>query len=103
MLIVIGICIMLSCRAIRWFIERDNRLFRTIVIIAVVGWSSQIFYEASLILMTPELTYERLVFAIGIGIFLAIAFSFITLVLHRKYTSMFKDKETKTKNDDQPS
>jgi putative membrane protein len=103
MLIVIGICVMLSGRAIRWFIERDNRLFRTIVIIAVVGWSSQIFYEASLILMTPALTYERLVFAIGIGIFLAIAFSFITLVLHRKYSSVFRDKETKTENDDQPS
>jgi putative membrane protein len=102
MLIVIGICVMLSGRAIRWFIERDNKLFRTVVIIAVVGWSSQIFYEASLILMTPALTYERLVFAIGIGIFLAIAFSFITLVLHRKYSSVFKDKETKTKNDDQP-
>jgi putative membrane protein len=103
MLIVIGICVMLSGRAIRWFIERDNRLFRTIVIIAVVGWSSQIFYEASLILMTPALTYERLVFAIGIGIFLAIAFSFITLVLHRRYSSIFKDKETKTTNDDQLS
>jgi hypothetical protein len=78
-------------------------LFRTIVIIAVVGWSSQIFYEASLILMTPALTYERLVFAIGIGIFLAIAFSFITLVLHRRYSSIFKDKETKTTNDNQLS
>jgi putative membrane protein len=103
MLIVIGICVMLSGRAIRWFIEHDNRLFRTVVIIAVVGWSSQIFYEASLILINPTLTYERLVFAIGIGIFLAIAFSFITLVLHRKYSSLFKDKETKTENDDQPS
>jgi putative membrane protein len=103
MLIVIGVCVMLSGRAIRWFIERDNRLFRTIVIIAVVGWSSQIFYEASLILMTPALTYERLVFAIGIGIFLAIAFSFITLVLHRRYSSIFKDKETRIENDNQPS
>jgi putative membrane protein len=103
MLIVIGICVMLSGRAIRWFIERDNKLFRTVVIIAVVGWSSQIFYEASLILMTPALTYERLVFAIGIGIFLAIAFSFITLVLHRRYSSLFKDKETNTKNGNQPS
>jgi uncharacterized membrane protein len=103
MLIVIGICVMLSGRAIRWFIEHDNRLFRTVVIIAVVGWSSQIFYEASLILITPTLTYERLVFAIIIGIFLAIACSLITLVVHRKYSSLFRDKEARTANDSQPS
>ena len=96
MLIVIGICVLLSGRAIRWFIEHDNRLFRTVVIIAVVAWSSQIFYEASLILMTPTLTYERLVFAIVIGIFIAIACSLITLVLHRKYSSLFREKEAKT-------
>jgi putative membrane protein len=103
MLVVIGICVLLSGRAIRWFIEHDNRLFRTVVIIAVVAWSSQIFYEASLILITPTLTYERLVFAIVIGIFLAIACSLITLVLHRRYSSLFRDREARTGNDAQPS
>jgi len=94
-LITIGICVLLSGRAIRWFFEHDSRLFRTVVIIVVVAWSSQIFYEASQILITPTLTYERLVFGILIGIFLTIASFFITMVLHRKYHSFFREKETK--------
>jgi len=95
MLMVIGVCVLLFGRAIRWFFEHDSRLFRTVVIIAVVAWSSQIFYEASLILITPTLSYERLVFGIVIGIFLTIASFLITMALHRKYHSFFREKETK--------
>ncbi len=94
-LIAIGICVLLSGRAIRWFFEHDSRLFRTAVIVVVVGWSSQIFYEASLILITPTLAYERLVFGIVIGIFLTIAAFLITMALHRKYHSFFREKESK--------
>lgn len=47
MLITIGVCVWLSGRVIRWYFERDSRLLRTIVVVAVVAWSSQIFYEAS--------------------------------------------------------
>ena len=97
-LIAIGICVLLSGRAIRWFFEHDSRLFRTVVIVVVVGWSSQIFYEASLILITPTLTYERLVFGIVIGIFLTIAAFLITMALHRKYHSFFREKETKAED-----
>ena len=39
-LAVIGICVLLSGRAIRWFFERDNRLWRTIVIVVVVGMAA---------------------------------------------------------------
>jgi len=95
MLITIGICVLLSGRAIRWFYEHDSRLVRTAVIVIVVAWSSQIFYEASRILVNPTLTYERLVFAILIGIFLAVASFLITMVLHRKYHSFFREKEPK--------
>ena len=98
-LVVIGICVLLSGRAIRWLVEHDSRLFRTVVIIAVVAWSSQIFYEASLILIAPALTYERLVFAIVIGIFLTVASFLITRVLHRKYHTFFREKETKVEED----
>lgn len=94
-LIVIGICVVLSGRAIRWFFEHDSRLFRTVVIIVVVAWSSQIIYEASRILITPTLTYERLVFGILIGIFLTIASFLITVALHRKYRSYFWEKGAK--------
>jgi hypothetical protein len=68
-------------------------LFRTVVIIVVVAWSSQIFYEASQILITPSLTYERLVFAIVIGIFLTVATFLITVALHRKYDTYFLEKQ----------
>ena len=95
-LIVIGVCVVLSGRALRWFFEHDSRLFRTVVIVVVVGWSSQIFYEASQILITPTLSYERLVIGIVIGIFLTIASFFITMALHRKYNSFFQEKETES-------
>jgi len=94
-LMVIGVCVLLSGRAIRWFFEHDSRLFRTIVMLVVAAWSSQIFYEASRILITPTLTYERLVFGIVIGIFLTIASFLITMALHRKYHSFFREKEAK--------
>jgi hypothetical protein len=59
-----------------------------------VAWSSQIFYQASQILMSPSLKYDTLVFAIVVGIFLTVAAFLITLVLHRKYADFFREKET---------
>jgi len=94
-LITIGICVLLSGRAIRWFFERDSRLFRTVVVIVVVAWSSQIFYQASQIVITPTLTYDTLVYTIAVGIFLTIASVLITTVLHRKYAHLFGEKEVK--------
>jgi len=94
-LIAIGICVVLSGRAIRWFFEHDSRLLRTAVIVVTVAWSWQIFYQASQILMTPTLTYEKLVYAIAIGIFLTVASFLITTVLHRKYAYFFREKEAK--------
>ncbi|MDH5689888.1 MAG: DUF373 family protein, partial [Candidatus Bathyarchaeota archaeon] len=56
-LIAIGICVILSGRAVRWFFERDLRLWRTIVIVVGVAWSSVIFVQASQILIDPEFSY----------------------------------------------
>jgi putative membrane protein len=88
-LIVIGVSVVLSGRAIRWFFERDTRLFRTVVIVVTVAWSSQIFYQASQILIAPALTYDTLVYSILIGIGLVVASILITTVLHRKYARFF--------------
>lgn len=93
-LIVIGICVLLSGRAIRLFLEHDGRLFRTVIIVIVVAWSSQIFYETSRILIQPALNYERLVFAIVIGILLTVASFLITTLLHKMYANFFREKET---------
>jgi len=93
LLIVIGICVMLSGRAIRLFFERDLRLWRTIVIVVVFAWSYTMFYEASQILINPQFPYAGLVFAIIIGIPLIVAAVFTTFMLRRRYASFFIGKE----------
>lgn len=92
-LVVIGICVLLSGRAIRWFFEYDNRLWRTIVIVVVVAWSSPVFYEASQILITPEHNYGMLVFTIVISIIWAVLAVLVTSLLHRKYADLFAEEE----------
>jgi len=94
-LIVVGISIVLLGRAIRWFFEHDSRLLRTIDIVVVVAWSSQIFYQASQILIDPKLPYDILVFAIIVGIVLAVASVLVTSLTHRRYASFFREKEEK--------
>jgi putative membrane protein len=89
-LIVIGVCVVLSGRAIRWYVDRDVRLLRTLVFIAVIAWSSQIFGRVSVILIDPTVKGVELVFMIFIGILLAIAASLIALVVNMKYGSFFK-------------
>jgi len=94
-LIVVGISVTLSGRAIRWFFEHDSRLLRTIDIVVVVAWSSQIFFQASQILIDPTLPYDTLVFAIIVGIVLAVATVLLTSLVHRVYASFFREKEEK--------
>jgi len=89
-LIVIGVCVVLSGRAIRWYFDRDIRLLRTLVFIAVIAWSSQIFSRVSVILIDPTVKGVELVFTIFIGILLAIAASLIAFVINIKYGSFFK-------------
>jgi putative membrane protein len=87
---VIGVCVVLSGRAIRWYVDRDIRLLRTLVFITVIAWSSQIFSTVSAILIDPTVTGVELVFTIFIGILLAIAASLTALVINMKYGSFFK-------------
>ncbi len=94
-LIAIGICVILSGRAIRWFVERDLRLWRTIVIVVVVAWSSVMFVEASRILIDPTFPYDALLFAIIGGIPVIVSTILTVLVLRRRYTSLFKETEEK--------
>jgi len=93
LLIVIGICVILSGRAIRWFFERDLRLWRTIVIVVVFAWSYTMFYEASRILINPKFSYAGLIVAIIIGVPLIVAAVFTVFILRRRYASYFIGKE----------
>ncbi len=94
-LTVLGICVLLSGRAIRWYFERDSKLLRTIVIVAVVAWSSQIFSQASRILREPAYEWFGLAFSILIGMLLAVAMTLITYFVHWKYGDLFREKEAK--------
>lgn len=93
LLIVIGICVILSGRAVRLFFERDLRLWRTVVIVITFAWSYTMFYEASQILINPEFSYAGLVVAIIIGIPLIVAAVFTVFMLRRRYASFFVGKE----------
>jgi len=93
-LIIVGICVVLTGRAIRWYFERDTRLLRTAAIVVVIAWSSQILEQTSRVLINPsELFPAGLVFSIFIGILLAIASFLIIFIVHRKYSGFFRKKE----------
>jgi putative membrane protein len=92
-LIIIGVCVILSGGAIRWFLERDTRLWRSLVVIVVTAWSRQILYEVSQILIYPEMHYRGLVTAIVAGVFLAVVSTLTAFLLNRKYAYFFVEKE----------
>ncbi len=92
-LVIVGICVMLTGRAIRWYFERDARLLRNIASIILIGWSRQIIDATSNILINPSIGYEVLIFSIIVGILLGIA-SFLTiLIIHRSIKGFFKKGE----------
>jgi putative membrane protein len=92
-LVIVGICVVLTGRAIRWYFERDARLLRNIASIILIGWSRQIIEATSNILINPSVGYEVLIFSIVVGILLGIA-SFLTiLVIHRSTKGFFKKGE----------
>ena len=90
-LIAIGICVILSGRAVRCFFERDLRLWRTIVIVVAVAWSSVMFVQASKILIDPELDYNTLVYAIVGGLPVIVSTVLTVLLLRRRYSNFFKE------------
>ncbi len=92
-LIGIGICVILSGRAVRWFFERDFRLWRTIVIVVAVAWTSVIFVEASRILIETSYPYSTLAIAIVGGIPVVVSTFFTVLLLRRRYSNFSKGAE----------
>ncbi|MEM0058078.1 MAG: DUF373 family protein [Candidatus Bathyarchaeia archaeon] len=89
-LMVIGVCLALTGRAIRWYFERDARLLRNAALIVLIGWSRQILEAASGILINPKVGYEVLIFSIVIGILISIASILVILVIHRSARGFFK-------------
>jgi putative membrane protein len=92
-LMVVGVCVTLSGRAIRWYLERDPRLLRNAALIVAIAWSRQIFEAVSDVLIRPEMGYERLIFSIVIGILIGVASILVTFVIHRSVKGFFKETE----------
>jgi len=92
-LAVIGVCLALTGRAIRWYFERDARLLRNAALIVLIGWTRQILEAVSVILINPKAGYETLIFSIVIGILLSVASILIVIVIHRSARGFFKETE----------
>ncbi|MEM2463534.1 MAG: DUF373 family protein [Candidatus Bathyarchaeia archaeon] len=92
-LVVIGVCLALTGRAIRWYFERDVRLLRNAALIVLIGWSRQILEAVSVILNNPKAGYETLIFSIVIGILISVASILVILVIHRSARDFFKKTE----------
>jgi putative membrane protein len=92
-LIVVGFCLPLLGRGIRWYIERDARLLRNAVLFVIVGWSQQILIATSDLLITPEIGYGRIIFAIVVGILMGIASVLVIFAVHRAKRGFFAETE----------
>jgi putative membrane protein len=89
-LTIVGVCVALSGRAIRWYFERDARLLRNLALIVLIGWSRQILDDTSKILINPNIGYGALIFSIVIGILIGIASLLTILVVQRSAKRFFK-------------
>lgn len=92
-LVIVGVCVVFSGRAIRWYFERDARLMRNIVLIVLIGWSRQVLDATSKILINPNIGYEALIFSIVVGILLGIASLLVIIVIHRSAKGFFEETE----------
>jgi putative membrane protein len=97
-LLVVGIAIMLFGRSIRLYFERDARLLRNVALVAIVIWFRWILDATANILIEPGVGFENvffsnLVFAIVVGILIAIASVLLVVIIHRSSKGFFKKSE----------
>ena len=93
-LLVVGVCVVLFGRAIRWYFEHDIKLLRNGALIVTVAWSRWILEGTADVLVTPGMSYEKLIFSVIVGILIGIASILVVLVIHRSARGFFeKTKE----------
>ena len=90
-LLIVGVCVVLLGRAIRWYLERDARLLRNAALIVTIAWSRQILDGTALALTGGD--YERLIFAVVVGVLIGVASILVVIVIHRSAKGFFR-KET---------
>jgi putative membrane protein len=94
-LIVLGICVILLGRSIHFYFEQNIKLLRNAVLIVLVGWSRWVLEATSEILISPVVSYGKLIFYIIIGILIGIASALVILVVYRSSRKFFKGTEQK--------
>jgi putative membrane protein len=92
-LIVVGVCVVLFGRAIRWYFEHDIKLLRNAALIVSVAWSRWILDGTADALTTQGMGYEKLIFSVVIGILIGIASVLVVFVVHRSTRGFFKKTE----------
>jgi putative membrane protein len=92
-LMVVGVCVVLLGRTIRWYFERDARLLRNAALMVLIGWSRQILDETSNLLINSEIGYEKLIFSVTIGILIGITSFLVIVLLRRSAKKFFKRME----------
>ena len=99
-LLIVGIIIGLFGRSMRLYFERDVRLLRNVALIVSVGWFRWILNYTADILFEPGIgfndpIFSNLVFAIVVGILIAIASVLVIFIVHRSAKDFFKESEDK--------
>ena len=92
-LMVLGVCVALLGRAIHWYFEHDIKLLRNAALIVTVAWSRWILEGTADVLITPGMTYEKLIFSVIVGILIGIASVLVVFVIHRSARGFFKKTE----------
>jgi len=99
-LMVVGISIALFGRSIRLYFERDARLLRNVALVVSVVWFRWILDGTANILIKPGVgldnpEFSNLVYAIIVGILIAIASVLLVIIIHRSSKDFFKESEDK--------
>jgi putative membrane protein len=89
-LLVVGVCVVLFGRAIRWYFEHDIKLLRNAALIVTVAWSRWILEGTANVLITPGMSYEKLIFSVIVGILIGIASVLVVFVIHRSARGFFE-------------
>jgi hypothetical protein len=92
-LIVLGVCVVLLGRAIQWYFKHDIKLLRNAALIVTVAWSRWILEGTADVLITPGMTYEKLIFSVIVGILIGIASVLVVFVIHKSAKEFFKKTE----------
>jgi putative membrane protein len=91
---VVGVGTVLFGRSIRLYFERDVRVLRNVALVVLVAWSRWILDGTADILINPGLGYENLVFAIVVGVLIAIASVLVVYIIQVSAKGFFvKPKE----------